>query len=376
MQNRKETRITGWSLRFIVLVMLLGAALLPAVTVHAQSPSVEWLRWDANINVQSNDQMQIAETQEVQVVNGTVSKGSRFWTDPVNVQAVYIITDNDGTPRQVNQSSSNQPNTYQITDNNGQTTLNYFLPAAQQAGSTFIVQINYTATTPTTGMVDWKIVPAEHNFNVRSSNVSITFPNGQAPDQSLIRASTQANVQVNGDTVTIQSTGPIGPSQAFAIQVPFGAGVGAANNSNNSNSGVNNGANSGLNGDNGIANPLAPGADTSGAQSVQLPGFGTILLVICVVGFLLLWGGGSLLRNLLGGLGGGNLGGNNYPGGGYTGRPSGGVFNNPFGGGPASGSDSGSSSGLNRGFRSSPNQDRSIGDVGDDKDSGGGASFG
>jgi hypothetical protein len=364
MQTRAKTRSVGWSLRLVALIMLLSAAfVLPTLAVHAQSPSVEWLRWDANINVQSNDQMQIAETQEVQVVNGTVSKGTRFWTDPVQVQTVYVIAGNDGTPRQLTQNNSAQANTYQFTDNNGQPTLTYYLPARQQAGNTFIVQINYTATTPTTGMVDWKIIPAEHDFTVRSSNVTIHFPEGQAPDQSLVRASSGANVQVSGSDVIIQSTGPIAPSQAFSIQVPYGAGLGGANNANNGNTGVN--------GDNGIANPVG-GAD-SGVNTVQLPGMGTILLVICVIGFLLLWGGGSLLRNLLGGLGGRSLPTNNNPGTGYGGQPGGGVFNNPFSGG-SSGEDTGT--GINRGFRSSPSQDREIGRTRNDKDSGGGASFG
>ncbi len=209
-------------------------------------------------------------------------------------------------------------------------------------------------------MVDWKIVPAEHNFTVKSSTVRITFPSGQAPDPSLARASqSNANVQVNGNELIITSAGPIAPQQAFSIQVPFGAGVGAAGNSDNS----------------GQANPngnpaLPPQNQPDNGTQIQLPGLGTILLIVCVVGFLLLVGGGSLLRSLLGGfLGGGSSSGNQGPfgGGGFGGNQGG-----PFGGGSG-----GSSQGpVQRGFRPSSNQNRDVPNVGNDKDSGGGANFG
>lgn len=339
------------------LSVLLLVLLAMPFTVSAQgSPNIEWNRWDAQIAVQPNsDQLQIAETQEVRILNGSIRQGTRFWTNPVQVQAVYVVLNNGQNPTQLQASSNGQPGTYTVSQASDRTTLTYNLPTSQQAGNTFTVQINYTTTSPTSGMVDWKAVPAEHAFDVRSSTVRIRFPEGGVPDQSLVRISNgQGTVSVNGNEVVIQSSGPIAAQQPFAIQVPFGPGVGAAGNNNNPANPNNNPA--GVpSGDNGTA--------------IQLPGLGTILVIICVVGFLLLVGGGSLLRALLGGfLGGGvNRGGgifppgppNNYPGGGYFGGD-----NEPQQPG-----------GVNRGFRPSANQERNVGRVGNDKESGGGASF-
>jgi hypothetical protein len=341
----------------IIALLVFAFALTPGL-VFAQNASVEFNRWDAQITPSANSsQMQVAELQEVHVTNGTVSHGQRFWTSPVQLQNVYLISGNDSTPRQLTQGSSNQPGSYKLTQSGNQTTLDYTLPAAVSAGSTFTVQINYTATSPTTGMVDWKIVPAEHNFTVKSSTVRITFPSGQAPDPSLVRASqSTANVQMNGNEMIITSAGPIAPQQAFSIQVPFGAGVGAAGNSDNSGQTNPNG------------NPaLPPQNQPDNGTQIQLPGIGTILLIVCIVGLLLLFGGGSLLRSLLGGfLGGGSSSGNQGPfgGGGFGGNQGG-----PFGGGSNQGP-------VQRGFRPSSNQNRDVPNVGNDKDSGGGASFG
>jgi hypothetical protein len=178
-----------------------------------------------------------------------------------------------------------------------------------------------------------------------------------------VRASqNSAQVSVQGNDYTIQSNQPIPANISFAIQVPFGAGVGVAGNNN---------GNTGNNGNlGGAAAPFAPEplpTDQSGV-SFGLPSFGTICGILCIVGILVLLGGGGLLRGLLGGLlGGGSRG--------YTaGSPGGGSFpgtSNTGGGGSFFGS--GGSAG--RGFRQSGNQSRNVGRVGDDKDSGGGASF-
>lgn len=361
-------------MRLKLLALLLIALLLTPTFAFAQNIQLEFTRWDAQINAQTNsDQMQIAEAEQIHVINGTLSRGSRFWTQPVQVQAVYIVGSNN-TPVQLSQGNG-QPGTYAVTQNGTQTTLQYTLPQQVSSGSTFTVQINYLATSPTSGMVDWTVIPGERDYPVRSSTIRVRFPNGQAPDSSLVRISRgNGTAQVNGNEVVIQSQGEVPARQPFSIQIPFGAGVGAASgNTGNQNPGVAPNPNNP-----GIANnPGTVPVNPSGDQGIQLPGGGTLLLILCVVGFLLLVGGGSLLRGLLGGLGGlgglnrggglgGPFGGGQFPGGtGGLGGPFNDPNNEPL---PPSG-------GLNRGFRPSADQNRQIGNVGDDKDSGGGVGF-
>src|SRR5258708_14537932 len=163
----------------VIAVLLLVFALTPAL-VFAQSPSVQWNRWDAQINVPaSGDQMQIAETQEVNVTGGTVSHGTRTWTSPVQVQNVYLIVGNDSTPKELTPGNGNQPNTFTVTDSNSGTSLTYTLPTPQSAGNTYVVQINYTATIPTTRLVDWKVFPANPPFPLLTTTITIHSPNSQ-----------------------------------------------------------------------------------------------------------------------------------------------------------------------------------------------------
>ncbi len=361
-------------MRSKLLALLLIALLLTPTLAFAQSIQLEFTRWDAQINAQSNsDQMQIAEAEQIHVLSGTLSRGSRFWTQPVQIQAVYIVLGNDNTPRQLSQGNG-QPGTYAVSQSNNQTTLQYTLPQQIKSGDTFTVQINYTATSPTSGMVDWTVIPGERDYPVRSSTIRVRFPNGQAPDSSLVRISRgNGTAQVNGNEVVIQSQGEVPARQPFTIQIPFGAGVGAAaGNTGNQNPGnvpvAPNPNNPGIG-----KNPGNVPVNPSDGQGIQLPGGGTLLLILCVVGFLLLVGGGGLLRSLLGGLGG--LGGINRGGGGLGGPFPGGTGGNsgPFN--DPNNEPMPPSGGLDRGFRPSSDQNRQIGNVGDDKDSGGGVGF-
>lgn len=358
------------------------ALLLPTSGVlFAQNVNLEWNRWDDRITVSSNSsQFQVAETQEVHVLTGPLHFGTRTWDGSVQVQSVYLIG-SDGTPRQFSQSSN--PGGYTVTQSGNQTTLRYNLPDTLNSGDTYTVQINYIATTPTSGILDWRVIPSDHAYPIRSSTTRISFPDGQAPDSSLVRITTNnATANINGNQVIIQSTGTIAPQQQLAIQMPFGAGVGAAgNNSGNGSNPINpnNNGDFNNNGNNGGFG-TSPTDPTNGGNVINLPSGGTLLLMVCGLGLLLLFGGGGLLRALLGGLLGGALGGNRsglgglLGGGGYS-NQGGGLFGR---GGNIGGSpfNSNSSIGGERGFRQSASQNREIPTINNDKGSGGGAGFG
>jgi hypothetical protein len=325
---------------------LLGLLLAMVGGAAAQGPSVEWEAWNAQITAYNNDtQMDVAETQVINVLDGSLSAGERDYTQPVNIQQVYLAM-NNGQPRQLEEGSG--PGTYQVSNSGSDVVLQYELPTSAEAGDTFAVQINYTVDQPTAGVIDWFAVPGDHGAPVRSSTVTLNFPDGDAPDASLVRF-TEGNgtVSTSGNSIVIQSQGTIQANQAFGVQLPYGAGVGAASNPS---SGTNN-------------NPVQN--VPTGGTSNDSGGLGSILGILCIVGVIILFGGSSLLRGLLGGIGGNVLGGSNRGGGIFGGsRPP--TNNNPFGGNtPSSG----------RGFRESPNQNRSVPTINNDKRRGGGASF-
>ena len=328
-------------------VFLLALSLFIVSVAGAQSPSVEWTAWNAQITAHANGApLDIAETQIIQVTDGQLHSGERDFSRQVNIQSVYLAV-NAGQPQQLQQG--NGANTYQVTKTSSDVVLDYQLPAPANAGDSFVVQINYTVNPPASGLIDWFVVPGDHSAPVNSSKVTINFPDGGAPDASFVRIPQgNATVTASGSSIVIQSQGALAANQPFEIQIPYGTGVGDAGNSNSSS----------VNTNPVQSVPAGTSSDTSGGLGSNL------LSIICVVGLLVVLGGGGLLRNLLSGGSGGGLGGilGNRPNNG-----GGGIF----GGGNSSGGNISSG----RGFRESSNQNREAPTIDNDKRSGGGASF-
>jgi hypothetical protein len=336
---------TKWMTSIVLVVILLAAV----GSAAAQNPSVEWEAWNAQITAYADDQqIDVAETQIVNVLDGSLGSGSRNYSQPVEIQDVYLALNNSQPQALV---EGDGPGSYQIFNDSGDVVLEYQLPQRAEAGDTFVVQINYSTETATPGLIDWYPVPGDHGAPVNSSTITLNFPDGQAPDPSFVRLiESNGTVNVSGNSIIIQSQGVIQPNQAFGIQVPFGESIGVPGNSGS--------------GSNPNPNPVSPSqpAPTGGSGD---SGLGSILPILCVIGVLILFGGGNMLRGLLGGLGGGSPVGGSSP----LGRSG-----NPLGGLGGRGS-SGTSSGSGRGFRESSNQDRSTPTVSSDKRRGGGASF-
>ncbi|GAB4527259.1 MAG: hypothetical protein OHK0046_44900 [Anaerolineae bacterium] len=338
-------------IRTFVLFLLLACM---AGLAQAQGPAFEWIRWDDAITVQQ-DALEITEIQEFEVTEGTVRFGSRTWTDTVMIESVFIV-EGSGQPTPLEPGEGETPGTYTITQEGSETALRYYLPNQAQSGDTFVVQINYTTPIEVDGLIDWNVIPGEHAFPINSSTVTINFSGQEVPDETLVRTSTDASISTSETQVVIQSQGVIPAQQPFLIQVPFGEGIGAASQGEQGDT-AGEAAPSG-----GALEPVGPDDQPEGSGGTILS---NPLAIICILGLLLLFGGGGLLRGLLGGLGGGR--GIFPPTSGGTGGTTRRI--NPFGG-----SSRGSSSG--RGFRPSSRQRRNVPTVRGKKDSGGSAGLG
>ncbi len=323
-------------LKFTIGGIFLAILFAMLNVVGAQSPTIEWKAWNAQITAYSDSsQLSIAETQIIDVTDGQIHAGERDYSQPVDIQNVYLAF-NGGSP--VELSEGNGPGTYQLTNTSDGVLLDYQLPNTANAGDSFAVQINYTVASATSGLIDWFVVPLAHDFPVQSSTLTINFPDGQMPSTDFVRLSQgNAMVSTSGNSIIVQSQGVIPANQSFEVQLPYGAGVGEPGTSGNTTNPVQ-------------TVPVGTSTDSSG-------GLGSILPILCVIGAVLLLGGRSLLGGLLGGLGGSLLGGRS---GGSSRNPT----SSPFGGNSPT-----------RGFRDSPNQNREIPPVQGDKRSGGGAQF-
>ncbi len=354
-------------LKSLIGFMILALSLSMISTALAQSPSVEWSAWNAQITAHPGSApLDIAETQIIKVTGGTLHGGTRNFSQPVNIQSVYLAL-NGSQPTQLSQGSS--PGSYSVSSANGDVVVNYELPRAANVGDSFAVQINYTVNPTTAGLIDWNVVPGTHPGPVNSSKVTINFPDGQAPSADFVRVPQgSGTVTASGSSIVVQSQGVIPANQPFEIQLPYGANVGQPANGNSApvqNAPVQNAP---------IQNAPASGATGTSNDSGGI--LGSLLPILCIIGLLVIFGGSSLLRGLLGGVLGGAVGGalgrGGNSGGGIFGGRGGSSGGGIFGGGSGNSGGSGSSG---RGFRQSADQNREVPTINNDKESGGGAGF-
>src|SRR5262249_32937571 len=151
-------------MRWKILGLGLFLALCLVTVAGAQGPSAEWTAWNTQITAHNNSsQLDVAETQIVNVTSGPLQGGERTYTQPVNIQAVYVAM-NGGQPQQMTQG--NGPGTYQVNSTSDTTVLDYTLPTTANSGDNFTIQTNFTTTTTTPGLIDWYAVPVDHPTTV------------------------------------------------------------------------------------------------------------------------------------------------------------------------------------------------------------------
>src|SRR5579859_4232386 len=145
--------------------------LVPGIA-NAQSVSFEWAAWDAQITAHANSsQLDIVETQRINVNSGTLHTGQRLYSQPVNIQSVSVAINRQQAQSLTQGSGSGQ---YQLSTNaNGDTVLNYGLPNPANGGDSFVVQISYSVSEATPGVLDWAIVPGTHTVPITSSTATI-----------------------------------------------------------------------------------------------------------------------------------------------------------------------------------------------------------
>ncbi len=343
-------------------------ALVPVVA--AQGPTVRWTFWNAQITAHANSsQLEVAESQSIRVTNGTLNAGERDYSQPVNIQSVYVAL-NGGQPTQLTQGSGT--GMYQVSNANGDVVLKYRLPSPANSGDQFVVQINFTVNQAAAGVINWDIVPGTHAAQVDSSTVTINFPDGGAPSADQVRVvKGVGTAAVSGSSIVVRSQGALAANQPFEVQLPYGANVPVAGNSGNTGS---------VNDPN--IKPVTGNTSQGLGLGISLPVL--ICGALCLVGIFLFLSatgllrglmGGGLLGGLLGGIGrGSSVGrGGGIFGGGNSGG--GGIFGGGNSGGGGGFSGGGGNAGGGRGFRESGNQNREVPPVNNDKQSGGGGSF-
>ena len=162
-----------WTL--LVLVVLAGLT----VSTAAQTKSLYWNRFDVDVSVQLNGDLQVVETQEITFQGGSFHYGyatipGKYLTDITNVQV------SEGN-QVYQQSASGQEYTFQSGWENGDLWVRWYFPYTSNSSHTFT--FSYTVEGAVRRYADgdevrWMAVPGDHDYLIRKSQVTVHLPEG------------------------------------------------------------------------------------------------------------------------------------------------------------------------------------------------------
>ena len=229
----------------LCLFALLLITLFNPSSAAAQTKSFYWERFDVDITLRENGDMEIVETQ---VLN--------FSGEPFTFGYGAILTGSAGNNDNITdislregdliyeESSSNAPGTFEVSRSRDEVRIDwYFEPALGQHTYTFsyTVEGGVIVGTLDEGSGDqifWKAIPSDHPGRIQNSTVIIRLPEGVEPQRYiddgtyLIEGLAAGNSNLvetsaseNGRIITYTLLEPLVPGQAFEVRVQFPHGL-------------------------------------------------------------------------------------------------------------------------------------------------------
>jgi len=216
----------------IILAMLtIVAAALPAL---AQDKTLLWQRYDVNIFVEKNSDIQVEEVQTIEFTSGTF----RFGFAAIPLNRVEQITDVrvseiiNGSERAYTPNSTND---YGFTTNNTGTDLEitWYFPPTSNSQHTYVLRYRVIGGLRIYDGGDqlwWKAIAPDHNFPIRTSRVTVTPPQIFNQDQLVVDAygaPSTANFTSGGQVVFEAQSIPADEMLEVRVQFPHGVVEGA-----------------------------------------------------------------------------------------------------------------------------------------------------
>ena len=234
------------SVRLFVPFLLLFLLLITSQDTSAQTKTFYWERFDVDMTLLENGDIRVVETQTLNFSGAPFTFG--FATIPTgsngNNDGISDIRVSEGG-LEYTQSSSNQPGTFEVTQEAGEVVIDwYFEPALGSHTYTFSYTVNGGVIVGTSEEGDgdqifWKAIPGDLPARVESSTVTIDLPEGVQPQQYtgttdyLVEGYVngepsdivQTRVSDDGRTITYDLIQPLPPGAVFEVRVQFPHGL-------------------------------------------------------------------------------------------------------------------------------------------------------
>lgn len=238
-QSNPRTFIT-----FIAALLLFSLLAVPS-SAAAQTKSFYWERFDVEMTLLENGDIEIVETQVLNFSGApfTFGYGAILTGSAGNNDNITNISLREGDLI-YQESGSNAPGTFEVSRSRDEVRIDwYFEPALGRRTYTFsyTVEGGVIVGTPDAGSGDqifWKAIPSDHPGRIQDSTVTIRLLEGVEPQRYtddgtyLVEGLAAGNANLvetsvsdNGRIITYSLTQPLVPGQAFEVRVQFPHGI-------------------------------------------------------------------------------------------------------------------------------------------------------
>ncbi len=203
--------------------------LLSPGVASAQSKTLLWHRWDADVQINGDGTFRVQEVFEIEFIGGPFTFGFRN----IPVEKYDQLTDfhvREGGVEYA-QRRGESANTFYITQSGSEYVVNWFYPSTVNATRVFTVEYTVHGGIAVYDSGDrffWKAVGPEHDFPVESSHVVVRVPSGAVLDGNVAPyfSGNEGSVDLasNGTMATFAAKN-IPAGQYFEVGIIFSHGV-------------------------------------------------------------------------------------------------------------------------------------------------------
>jgi len=215
----------------LLLLTLIGLiSLFSPDLAQAQSKTLRWHRWDADIQINTDGTFHVSEVYEIEFIGGPFHFGYR------NIPIEHFESLRDFAVREggitYSESGSEAANTFYIQPNGNEYVVNWFFPTTYDQTRTFTVEYTVVGGIIVNDQVgdrlQWKAVGPDHDFPIESSKVTVRMPQGKSFDTTIapFYYGVDAQTEISPDaSVYTYHANNIPAGQYFEIGVRFPHGI-------------------------------------------------------------------------------------------------------------------------------------------------------
>jgi len=213
--------------RFLLFLGLLVVFGLLAIgqPVQAQSKSLYWDGWDTTLTILPNGDLHVLERQRINFTDGTFTFGFREVPLAKTGGITGISVSEPGVGVYREGGFSQQPFTFDVTQEGGDKSIRWYFPPTTNQIRTF--DIAYTVKDAlrvydSGDKLQWQAIATDRDFPIREASVTVVLPPGAA-FQIIDSAGVAATwgQSPDGSSVTFLASDAMSPSDSMEVGIEF-----------------------------------------------------------------------------------------------------------------------------------------------------------